>query len=170
MRRILIFLCVSLSCKNIGYLSYDYVKYGKDYEVDMVSDEGYYAKFKAYNSDGKYFWEIAGEVMEINKEGEWVLFNDIPFFIDPLTETSWNLVGANFSSRGSESRDGECFIVRSRMTFIDTLNLYRIRRISILFCPYGIEKITLGTDSVFSKDTLKFIENARTFTRIENYR
>lgn len=165
MRRALIFLGLSLSCKNIGYLSYDYVKYGKDYEVDMLSNEGYYTKFKAYNSDGKYFWEIAGEVMEINKEGEWILFNDIPFFIDPLTEISWDLKGANFSSMGSESKDEECFIVRSRITFTDTLNLYRIRRISILFCPYGIEKITLGPDSVFSKDTLKFIEDTRTFKR-----
>ncbi|MEO0139777.1 MAG: hypothetical protein ABIL16_08390 [candidate division WOR-3 bacterium] len=164
-RLIIVFFLIS--CKNIGYLTYDYINFGEDYEVDMLGDGKYYTKFKAYHSEGNYYWEIAGERMVMERDGEWIKADGIPLFIYPLSETSWQLEGYNTTSSGREIREGDCFIVESRITR-DSNNIYSIRHYTFKFCKYGISSIALGGDSLFIKDSLVSFIDKRTFVRIDD--
>ncbi len=133
----------------------------------MLGDGKYYTKFKAYHSEGNYYWEIAGERMFMERDGEWIKADGIPLFIYPLSENSWELEGYNTTSSGSEVREGECFIVKSRITKYSN-NIYSIRRYTFKFCKDGINSITLGGDSLFINDSLISVIDTRTFIRVDN--
>ena len=165
MRRVMLLFIATVSCKNAGYLEYDYVRFGKEYEVDMVGEGGYYTKFKSYRREGKYFWEIAGDVMEIGKDGEWITLEGYPLFIDPPFETSWKVESENFISSGREVREGNCFLVSSRLEIYDD-STRKVRNFGFRFCKDGIDSLSLGADSVSKFGNLKFIVSKRVFYRI----
>lgn len=133
----------------------------------MLGDGKYYTKFKAYHSEGNYYWEIAGERMVMERDGEWIKADGIPIFIYPFSDISWELKGYNITSSGSEIREGNCFIVKSRITR-DSSGIYNIRNYTFKFCENGINSITLGDDSLFINDSLVSVIDTRKFIRIDN--